>query len=71
MVGVYMCVLDWGMTLGVPEDLQYSLINFIAHVNANDLDTRMDGLSINRQLRSHHVAMWSITCGCECLDEYR
>ena len=26
------------MTLGVPEDLQYSLIEFIAHVNAEDYD---------------------------------
>ena len=24
------------MTLGVPQDLQYSLIEFIAHVNAED-----------------------------------
>ena len=26
------------MTLGVPQDLQYSLIEFIAHVNAEDYD---------------------------------
>ena len=31
-----LCILDWGMTLGVPQDLQYSLIEFIAHVNAED-----------------------------------
>ena len=33
-----LCILDWGMTLGVPTDLQYSLIEFIAHVNAEDYD---------------------------------
>jgi len=33
-----LCILDWGMTLPVPGDLQYSLIEFIAHVNAEDLD---------------------------------
>jgi len=34
-----LCILDWGMTLPVPNDLQYSLIEFIAHVNAEDLDS--------------------------------
>ena len=33
-----LCILDWGMTLGVPEDLQYSLIEFIAHVNSEDYE---------------------------------
>ena len=33
-----LCILDWGMTQAVPEDLQYSLIEFIAHVNAEDYD---------------------------------
>jgi len=33
-----LCILDWGMTLEVPEDLQYSLIEFIAHVNAEDYE---------------------------------
>ena len=28
-----LCVLDWGMTLQVPPDLQYALLEFIAHVN--------------------------------------
>lgn len=28
-----LCILDWGMTLNVPQDLQYSLLEFIAHVN--------------------------------------
>ena len=31
-------ILDWGMTQGVPEDLQYALIEFIAHVNAEDYE---------------------------------
>ena len=29
-------ILDWGMTLQVPRDLQYSLLEFIAHVNTED-----------------------------------
>jgi len=29
-----LCVLDWGMTLQVPPDLQYALLEFIAHVNS-------------------------------------
>jgi predicted unusual protein kinase regulating ubiquinone biosynthesis (AarF/ABC1/UbiB family) len=33
-----LCVLDWGMTLQVPPDLQYALLEFIAHVNAEDFD---------------------------------
>lgn len=33
-----LCILDWGMTLRVPNDLQYSLIEFIAHVNAEDYE---------------------------------
>merc|ERR1719502_38190 len=33
-----LCILDWGMTLAVPKDLQYSLIEFIAHVNAEDYE---------------------------------
>ena len=31
-------ILDWGMTQAVPQDLQYALIEFIAHVNAEDYD---------------------------------
>jgi len=33
-----LCILDWGMTLQVPNDLQYALLEFIAHVNTEDLD---------------------------------
>ena len=29
-----LCVLDWGMTLRVPPDLQYALLEFIAHINS-------------------------------------
>ena len=36
--GGQLCILDWGMTLEVPSDLQYSLIEFIAHVNAEDYE---------------------------------
>lgn len=33
-----LCILDWGMTLSVPSDLQYSLLEFIAHINIEDYD---------------------------------
>lgn len=33
-----LCILDWGMTLDVPKDLQYSLLEFIAHINTGDLE---------------------------------
>ena len=33
-----LCVLDWGMTLEVPSDLQYALLEFIAHLNTEDYD---------------------------------
>lgn len=34
-----LCILDWGMTLGVPNDLQYALLEFIAHINTEDFDS--------------------------------
>jgi len=33
-----LCILDWGMTLEVPDDLQYALLEFIAHINVEDYD---------------------------------
>ncbi|EGB13066.1 hypothetical protein AURANDRAFT_10513, partial [Aureococcus anophagefferens] len=33
-----LCILDWGMTLEVPGDLQYALLEFIAHINTENLD---------------------------------
>ena len=33
-----LCILDWGMTLAVPQDLQYALLEFIAHINTEDYD---------------------------------
>jgi predicted unusual protein kinase regulating ubiquinone biosynthesis (AarF/ABC1/UbiB family) len=33
-----LCVLDWGMTLAVPSDLQYAILEFIAHINTEDFD---------------------------------
>lgn len=30
--------LDWGMTLSVPNDLQYALLEFIAHINTENYD---------------------------------
>ncbi len=34
-----LCILDWGMTLAVPNDLQYALLEFIAHINSEDYDS--------------------------------
>jgi len=34
-----LCILDWGMTLDVPDDLQYALLEFIAHINVEDYDS--------------------------------
>jgi len=34
-----LCILDWGMTITVPPDLQYGLLEFIAHMNAEDYDS--------------------------------
>jgi predicted unusual protein kinase regulating ubiquinone biosynthesis (AarF/ABC1/UbiB family) len=34
-----LCILDWGMTLAVPGDLQYALLEFIAHINTEDYDS--------------------------------
>ena len=31
-------ILDWGMTLNVPNDLQYALLEFIAHINTQDFE---------------------------------
>ena len=33
-----LCILDWGMTLDVPSDLQYALLEFIAHLNTEDYE---------------------------------
>lgn len=33
-----LCILDWGMTLEVPDNLQYALLEFIAHINVEDYD---------------------------------
>ena len=34
-----LCILDWGMTLAVPPDLQYALLEFIAHLNVEDYES--------------------------------
>ncbi|KAL3798857.1 hypothetical protein HJC23_004645 [Cyclotella cryptica] len=34
-----LCILDWGMTLAVPSNLQYALLEFIAHINTEDYDS--------------------------------
>lgn len=31
-----LCILDWGMTLTLPSDLQYGLLEFIAHCNSEN-----------------------------------
>lgn len=33
-----LCILDFGMTLELPNDLQYALLEFIAHINVEDYD---------------------------------
>lgn len=33
-----LCILDWGMTLDVPPDLQLSLLEFIANLNAENYE---------------------------------
>lgn len=33
-----LCILDFGMTLETPEDLQYSLLEFIAHLTSKNYD---------------------------------
>ena len=33
-----LCILDWGMTLEVPSNLQYALLEFIAHLNTEDYE---------------------------------
>jgi len=33
-----LCILDFGMTLQVPKDLQYSLLEFISHINSEDYE---------------------------------
>ncbi len=31
-----LCMLDWGKTLVVPDNLQYALLEIIAHINSED-----------------------------------
>ena len=38
-----LCILDWGMTLEVPSNLQYALLEFIAHLNVEDYDAVLLG----------------------------
>jgi len=33
-----LCILDWGMTINVPKDLQLSLLEFIANLNAENYE---------------------------------
>mmetsp|Transcript_13308 Transcript_13308/g.28234 ORF Transcript_13308/g.28234 Transcript_13308/m.28234 type:complete len:305 (+) Transcript_13308:483-1397(+) len=39
-----LCILDWGMVIDVPEDLQLSLLEFIADLNANNYEDVPDDL---------------------------
>lgn len=41
-----LCILDHGMTLNVPNDLQYALLEFIAHINVEDYDAIIKAFSI-------------------------
>lgn len=33
-----LCILDWGMTLTVPKDLQYAFLEFISHMNTENYE---------------------------------
>lgn len=33
-----LCILDFGMTIQTPEDLQYALLEFIAHLTSENYD---------------------------------
>ncbi|KAL7526716.1 hypothetical protein ACHAXR_002864, partial [Thalassiosira sp. AJA248-18] len=39
-----LCILDWGMVINVPQDLQLSLLEFIADLNANNYEDVPDDL---------------------------
>lgn len=39
-----LCILDWGMTLDTEPDLQYSLLEFVAHLTSSDFDQIPDDL---------------------------
>ena len=39
-----LCILDWGMTLDVPKDLQLSLLEFIADLTAENYERVPDDL---------------------------
>mmetsp|Transcript_27402 Transcript_27402/g.58185 ORF Transcript_27402/g.58185 Transcript_27402/m.58185 type:complete len:813 (+) Transcript_27402:107-2545(+) len=39
-----LCILDWGMVINVPEDLQLSLLEFIADLNAENYEDVPDDL---------------------------
>jgi predicted unusual protein kinase regulating ubiquinone biosynthesis (AarF/ABC1/UbiB family) len=39
-----LCILDWGMVLEVPSELQLSLLEFIAHLSAEDYEKVPDDL---------------------------
>lgn len=39
-----LCILDWGMVINVPEDLQLSLLEFIADLNAKNYEDVPDDL---------------------------
>ena len=39
-----LCILDWGMVLNVPQDLQLSLLEFIANLNAENYEDVPDDL---------------------------
>ena len=39
-----LCILDWGMVITVPTDLQLSLLEFIANLNAENYEDVPDDL---------------------------
>jgi hypothetical protein len=40
-----LCILDWGMTLDIDPDLQYSLLEYVAHLTSEDYDKLPEDLA--------------------------
>ena len=64
-----LCILDWGMTLEVPKDLQYGLLDFIAHINAEDFESLPEdfvNLGFTPPNKLEQVSDRQLPCICMC-----
>lgn len=50
-----LCILDFGMTLDIENDLQYSLLEYVAHLTAQDYDRLPEDLAALGFLKSDKV----------------